>query len=102
VSFVDGVGQLNEVVGAAFALPVGAVSDAIAVPGGVYVIRVEQRTLASRAAWEATKEQQKAQLLQSMRQQRVQLFIANLRQTAKIEDRRRELDAAARAVDDEF
>jgi len=102
VSFVDGVGQLNEVIGAAFGLPVGAVSDAIAIPGGVYVIRVEQRTLASRAAWEATKEQQKAQLLQSMRQQRVQLFIANLRETAKIEDRRRELDAAARAVDDDF
>lgn len=102
VSFVDGVGQLNEVIGAAFGLPVGAVSDAIGIPTGVYVLRVEQRTLASRAAWEAAKEQQRTQLLQQLRQQRVQLFIENLRKTAKIDDRRREFDAAARAVEEDF
>ena len=102
VSFVDGVGQLNEVVGASFSLPVGAVSDAIAITTGVYVVRVEQRSLANRGAFESTKEQQKAQLLQSMRQQRVQLFIANLRKTAKIDDRRHELDLAGRATEEDF
>ena len=95
-SFVPGIGRLNEAIGAAFALPVGSVSQPIVTEDAVYVIRVERRVNADRAAWEAQKEMQRAQLTQRLRQQRVQEFVENLRRAAEIEDRRRELNAAAR------
>ena len=95
-SFVPGIGRLNEAIGAAFALPVGAVSQPIVTSEGVYVMRVERRVNADRDAWEAQKEAQRAQLTQRLRQQRVQDFVENLRRAADIKDRRREVNAAAR------
>jgi peptidyl-prolyl cis-trans isomerase D len=96
VSFVPGLGQFSEVIGAAFTLPVGSVSAPIKTRTGVYVIRVDERRNASRTEWEAQKDQQRQQLLQGLRQQRVQVYIDNLRKSAKIEDRRKEFEAAAR------
>lgn len=99
VSFVPGVGQFSEVIGASFSLPVGSVSSPIRTRTGVYVIRVDERRNASRTAWEAQREQQRQQLLQGLRQQRVQVFIDNLRKSARIVDRRKEFEAAARATE---
>ena len=96
IAFVPGIGQFNEAIGAAFTLPVGAVSEPIKTRTGVFIIRVDERKLASRSEWEAQKAQQREQLLQGLRQQRVQLFIDNLRKAAKIDDRRKEFEAAAR------
>lgn len=93
--FVPGLGRLNEAVGAAFSLPVGAVSQPIATREGVFVIRVERRVNADRSAWEAQKEQQRARLTQQLRQQRVQEYIANLREAADVDDRRKDITAAA-------
>lgn len=95
---VPGIGQLNQVVGAAFALPVGAVSAPIATEDAVHVIRVEQRVNADRTAFEAQKQQQRSQVLTTLRQQRVRDYIANLRKEADIEDNRKEINAAARAI----
>ena len=97
IAFVPGLGQFNEAIGAAFSLPVGAVSAPVSTRTGVFVMRVDERRNASRAAWEAQKDQQRQQLLQGLRQQRVQLFIENLRRAAKIDDRRKEFEAASRA-----
>ena len=97
IAFVPGLGQFNEAIGAAFALPVGSVSAPISTRTGVFVIRVDERRNASRTDWEAQKETQRQQLLQGLRQQRVQLFIDNLRKAAKIDDRRKEFEAASRA-----
>jgi len=99
VSFVPGVGQFSEVIGASFTLPVGSVSSPIKTRTGVYVIRVDERRNASRTVWEAQKEQQRQQLLQGLRQQRVQVFIDNLRKSARIVDRRKEFEAAARVTE---
>jgi peptidyl-prolyl cis-trans isomerase D len=99
VGFVPGMGRLNEAIGAAFGLPVGAVSDAIATKEGVFVIRVDRRVNADRAAFEAQKTVQRQQLTQALRRQEVQEFLANLRKSAKIKDRRKELSAAARVVE---
>jgi peptidyl-prolyl cis-trans isomerase D len=85
-------------VGAAFGLSVGAVSAPIKTESGVYVLRVDRRVNADRAAWEAQKETQRAEVLQQLQQQRVRQFLANLRKAAEIEDNRREIEAAGREL----
>jgi superfamily I DNA and RNA helicase len=64
--------------------------------GGVVVERVDSRTLTSRAAFEALKEGLMQQELQQLRQQRVREFLANLREVAKIEDKRKRIEASTR------
>ncbi len=88
--------NLPEAVGAAFTLPLDSVSAPIRATGGVVVMRVDERKLADRAAFEAQKEALRAQELQQARQQRVREFLANLRTTAKIDDNRRDVEASAR------
>lgn len=95
-SLVPTIGQFNEVIGAAFALPVGTVSQPVKTDNGVYVIRVDKRVVADSAAWVAQKELQKTQRLQQLRQQRIQMFLQDLRKGAKVDDRRKEINAAVR------
>jgi peptidyl-prolyl cis-trans isomerase D len=87
---VPGLGRTTRAIGAAFGLPVGAVSEPIATENGVYVLRVDKRTPADRAAWEAQKTVQRAGTIQQLREQRVQQFMLNLRRSASVEDYRRE------------
>lgn len=95
-TMVPGLGQFNEVVGAAFALPVAAVSQPVKTDNGVYVIRVDKRVMSDSTAWSAQKEIQKTTRLQQLRQQRVQMFLQDLRKSAKVDDRRKKIQAAAR------
>ncbi|HEU4749125.1 MAG TPA: peptidyl-prolyl cis-trans isomerase [Gemmatimonadaceae bacterium] len=88
--------NLPEAVGAAFSLPLDTVSEPIKTPGGVVVMRVDERQAADRAAFDAEKDGLRAQALQQARQQRVREFLGNLRATADIEDNRREVEASAR------
>ena len=88
--------NLPEAVGAAFSLPLDSVSAPIKAPGGVVVMRVEERLPARREAFDAQKDVLRRQELQQARQQRVREFLANLRATADIEDNRREVEASAR------
>lgn len=87
---VPGLGRTNRAIGAAFGLPVGAVSEPIVTDNAVYVMRVDRRVQADRAAWEQQKEVQRAGTVQQLREQRVQQFMRNLRQNANVEDYRRE------------
>jgi peptidyl-prolyl cis-trans isomerase D len=91
VQMVSGIGRLNEAIGAAFGLPVGAVSEPIQTEDGVFVIRVDSRVNADRAAWEAQKQQQRDQLLLRLRRQRIQDFVTALRKEADVNDRRDEV-----------
>jgi peptidyl-prolyl cis-trans isomerase D len=93
---VPGIGRLNEAIGAAFSLPIGAISNPIRTEDGVVVLRVDRRVDADRAAWEAQKATQRQSVMQGLRQQRIQAFLQQLRADAKIEDRRKELAQAAR------
>lgn len=86
----------GEVVGAAFALPVGAVSEPIVTDQAVYDIVVDRRVEADRKAFDATKDQLRGQYLSSMQQGRIREFQANLRSAAKITDRRKEIEASMR------
>lgn len=86
---VAGLGQATEAIGAAFGLPQGAVSAPVKTESAVFVLRVDRRVDADRAAWEKQKDQQRSVVLQRLRQQRVQEFLASLHESAKIEDNRK-------------
>lgn len=98
LSFVPGLPQFSRVIGAAFGLPVGAVSAPIRDETGVYVIRVDRRVNADRAAFDQQKNTLRAQRIQQLRQQRLQLFLDDLRKSAEIEDHRDEINAALRRL----
>jgi peptidyl-prolyl cis-trans isomerase D len=97
-SFVPGLGQFTKAIGAAFGLAVGAISAPVRVSDGVYVIRVDKRVNADKAAFDKQVEALTASRLQQLRQQKVQLFHADLRKSAKIEDHRKDINAAARRL----
>jgi len=96
VTLVPGIGRVNEAIGAAFALPVGAISGPIQTTDAVYVIRVDRRVDADKAAFEKDKQLYRQQQLRMLQQGRVRDFLANLRQAAKIKDNRKDLQARER------
>ena len=100
-TFLPNLGQYSRPMGAAFGLPVGAVSEPIKDDGAVYVIRVDRRVPADRAAFEQQREVLRQQRLQQLKQQRVQLFLADLRRSADIQDHRDEINRAIRQLDTE-
>jgi parvulin-like peptidyl-prolyl isomerase len=93
---VPGLGQLTRATGAAFGLPVGAVSAPIRTDDAIFVIRTNRRVNADRKAWEAQKAAQRQRQLQELRQQVVQQFMQDLRKSAKVEDHRERINALAR------
>ena len=95
-TFVPGLGRLNAAVGAAFALPVGAISEPIATDDGVFVLRVNRRVDATREAFEAQKAVQRAKALRVLQDARLREFREGLRENANVKDRRKQLNAAAR------
>ena len=95
-SMVPGLGQYSQAVGASFALPVGAVSQPVKTTEGAYVLRVDKRVVADSAAWDKQKAAQRELRLNQLRQQRIQMFMADLRKAAKIEDHRKEINSAMR------
>jgi parvulin-like peptidyl-prolyl isomerase len=95
-SNVAGIGQFNEAIGAAFALPTGAVSQPVRTDNGVYVLRVDKRIVADSTTWAAQQQVQKTMRLNQLRQQRIQMFLQDLRKSAKVDDRRKQINAATR------
>jgi peptidyl-prolyl cis-trans isomerase D len=95
---VPGVGRANQVIGAAFTLPIGAVSAPIKTEDAVYVIRVDNRTTADSVAFAQQKGNLRKQTIQAMQQSRIRDFLQNLRESADIKDNRKEIKAAERAM----
>ena len=96
-TFVPGMGRLNTAVGAAFSLPIAAISEPVATDEGVFVMRVERRVEASRDAFEAQKVIQRANAVRVLQEARLRDFMEGLREGADIKDRRKQLNAQARA-----
>jgi peptidyl-prolyl cis-trans isomerase D len=96
VDAAPGLGQFTEAIGAAFGAPVGQVAGPFKAQEALAVIRVDSRTEASRVSFEAEKLLQRSQLEQSLRQQRFEEFLANLRESVKVEDRRAKVQSALR------
>lgn len=90
------LGQTTEAIGAAFGAPVGSVAPPVKGQNDVIVLRVDKRIEADRAAFEKQKKEQRDQMIQRVRQQRVQQYLAALHDAAKIEDDRRIVKANAR------
>ncbi len=95
LGFVQGLGYYNEAVGAAFALPIGTPGMASTYEA-VLVMVVEARVEATRESFEAQKSAMREQTVQSLREQKVRLFLNNLRRDAKVVDRRLEINASLR------
>jgi len=93
---VAAFGFVSEVSGAAFTLTVGAVSEPVRTEDAVFVIRVDKRVSADTAKWSMQKSTQRLQVTNSMRDQKVRIYLDNLRKAAKIVDKRKELNAAQR------
>jgi peptidyl-prolyl cis-trans isomerase D len=98
LGFVPGLGQYSRPMGAAFSLPVGAISAPIRDETGVFVIRVDRRVNANRGEFEKQAETIRTQRVQQLKRQRLQLFLEDLRRDAKIEDHRKEINATARRL----
>ncbi len=79
------------VVGAAFGLRVGERSGVIVGQGGDFIIESLGRKTADSSAWLAQKDAQRNQLLQAVRQARIQQYVDALRAKAKIVDRRKDI-----------
>ncbi len=93
---VPSLGQTTEAIGTAFGAAVGSVAPPAKGQNDVIVMRVDRRVLADRAAFEKEKQQQREQMLERVRQQRVQQYVASLRDAATIEDNRRLVKQNAR------
>jgi peptidyl-prolyl cis-trans isomerase D len=96
VGAMKAFGGLGEALGAAFALPVNVVSTPIRQRDGLFVIRVDAKKPADRAAFEAQKNDLRARRLQQLRQQRLELYLEDLRKTARVDDRRKDINAQLR------
>ena len=96
VGGAEGIGRLNQAIGAAFKLPIGAVSAPIRTYDAIFIERVDQRAMQDRAQWEKTKQTQRAQVTNQLKQQKVRDFLQNLRESAKVVDRRKEIESANR------
>jgi peptidyl-prolyl cis-trans isomerase D len=95
-SFVPDLGQMTEAVGAAFTLPVGAVSAPIKTDNAVFVLRVDRRIASDSAAWLKQKDTQRQTVMRTLRSERVEEFLADLRHVATIVDNRKVLETANR------
>ena len=96
ISSVNGLGQATEAIGAAFALPVGAVSAPITTKERVIVLRVDRRATADKGVWAGQKAQQRQQVLQALREQRVREYMDGLRKSAGVKDRRKTIQESTR------
>ncbi len=88
VDAVQGLGQFTQAIGAAFTVPVGQYGGPVPATDGMVVMRVDARTAANKTAFEAQKVQQRTQLTQSLRQQRVEEFLKGIRESVKVDDHR--------------
>jgi peptidyl-prolyl cis-trans isomerase D len=79
------------VVGAAFGVDSGKTSGVIEAKDGLYLLEVLSRTKADSAEFVKELAQFRSRALQQARQERVQAFVAGLRNSAEIEDNRARL-----------
>ncbi|MGD4086918.1 hypothetical protein QT607_22535, partial [Xanthomonas citri pv. citri] len=86
----------TQAIGASFSVPIGKVSPPVAANDAMIVLRVDSRTEASKTAFEAQKAQQRSGLTQQLKQQRVEDYMAALRDNNKIEDHRTKVMASMR------
>jgi peptidyl-prolyl cis-trans isomerase D len=90
------IGSLKEAVGAAFVQPLNEVSAPIRQSDGVFVLRTDARKPSDKATFDAQKKDLRARRMQQLRQARLQMYLDDLRKSASVTDRRKELNAQLR------
>lgn len=95
-SQVASLGLLSEATGASFSGAVGKVGMPVKTDNAVYVIRADKRVVADEAAWAKQKTTQREQVTRGLREQKIRVFLENLKKAAKIEDKRKSIQAAQR------
>ena len=60
------------------------------------MLRVDRRVQSDKGAWTAQKAMQREQVTNMLREQRVRDYLAGLRESAKIVDKRKDVAAAVR------
>jgi len=88
--------QAPEAVGAAYSLPLNTVSQPIRGMNEVVIERVDARIPADTTSFEKQKLQLRNQALTQLRRQRVADYLTNLKAAAKIDDRRKAIEASTR------
>lgn len=96
IDLVPGLGQFTQAIGAAFTIPVGQLGGPALAVDGMAILRVDRRVEADVTAFEAQKAQQRAELISSMRQQRVEEFLTSLRESVKVQDHRTKVNMQLR------
>jgi len=91
LEYFAGLGYQNSAVGAANGLDQGEISDPIVSENNVYLIQLLERIPADSTAWEEQKEFQRSQSLFRVQQQRLDQWIAGMREASDIVDRREEV-----------
>lgn len=89
--FVPGLGFRTAAVGAAFGLEVGEVSDAVEANQNAFVIEKAGWEAADSAVWAGQLDEQRAQVVATVREERLARWIDALRESARIVDRREEV-----------
>ncbi len=80
-----------KLIGTAFGLPVGALSEPIVTKEGIYVIRVLAHTPADSAAFRRDLDQMQSREVRAARDERVRFFLQALNDRAKVKDDRGKL-----------
>ena len=96
IDLVPGLGQFSQAIGAAFTLPIGKIGGPVLAVDGMAVLRVNRRTESDSVTFAAQMAQQRGELVQSMRQQRVEEYLTSLRSSVKVVDHRNKVNAQLR------
>jgi peptidyl-prolyl cis-trans isomerase D len=93
---VAALGLLSEAVGASFSGAIGVVDLPVKTDMGVFVIRSDKRAVAVEADWAKQAKAQRDQVTRGLREQKIRVFMENLRKAAKIEDKRKQIQSGLR------
>ena len=88
---VPGLGRYNAAIGTAFGLAIGEASDAVQANQNAFVIELTASEAADSLAWRDQVNQQRTQLVNALREQRLFQWIEALRENADIVDQREEV-----------
>ena len=89
-------GSLGEAVGSAFVAPLNEVNGPVRQSDGVFVTRTDARRPSDKTRFEAEKKVLRGRRVQQMRDQWIQMYLADLRKSATVKDRRKDLNAQLR------
>jgi peptidyl-prolyl cis-trans isomerase D len=84
-------GSLGEAIGSAFVAPLNEINGPVRQQDAVFVTRTDARKPSDKEAFEKQKDALRANRLAQLRQQRIQVYLEDLRRSSNITDRRKDI-----------